>query len=31
VPSTGGVGNYGGGVPVKVALLELEGAALALE
>ena len=26
LPSTGGVGNYGGGVPRKVALLELEGA-----
>jgi methylated-DNA-[protein]-cysteine S-methyltransferase len=31
VPSTGGVGNYGGGVPTKIALLELEGAALALD
>jgi methylated-DNA-[protein]-cysteine S-methyltransferase len=26
LPSTGRVGNYGGGVPRKVALLELEGA-----
>jgi methylated-DNA-[protein]-cysteine S-methyltransferase len=26
LPSTGGVGNYGGGVARKVALLELEGA-----
>jgi methylated-DNA-[protein]-cysteine S-methyltransferase len=26
LPSTGGVGNYGGGAPRKVALLELEGA-----
>jgi methylated-DNA-[protein]-cysteine S-methyltransferase len=25
VPSGGGIGNYGGGVPRKVALLELEG------
>ena len=26
LPSTGGVGNYGGGPPRKVQLLELEGA-----
>jgi methylated-DNA-[protein]-cysteine S-methyltransferase len=26
LPSTGGVGNYGGGPPLKVQLLELEGA-----
>jgi methylated-DNA-[protein]-cysteine S-methyltransferase len=26
LPSTGGVGNYGGGVPRKIQLLELEGA-----
>jgi methylated-DNA-[protein]-cysteine S-methyltransferase len=26
LPSTGGVGNYGGGVPRKLQLLELEGA-----
>lgn len=26
VPSSGGIGNYGGGVPRKLALLELEGA-----
>jgi methylated-DNA-[protein]-cysteine S-methyltransferase len=26
LPSTGGIGNYGGGVPRKLALLELEGA-----
>lgn len=26
LPSTGRIGNYGGGVPRKVALLELEGA-----
>ena len=26
VPSTGGVGSYGGGPPLKVRLLELEGA-----
>jgi methylated-DNA-[protein]-cysteine S-methyltransferase len=26
LPSTGGVGNYGGGAPRKVQLLELEGA-----
>jgi methylated-DNA-[protein]-cysteine S-methyltransferase len=26
LPSTGGIGNYGGGVPRKIQLLELEGA-----
>ena len=26
LPSTGGIGNYGGGVPRKLTLLELEGA-----
>jgi methylated-DNA-[protein]-cysteine S-methyltransferase len=26
LPSTGGIGNYGGGVPRKLQLLELEGA-----
>ena len=28
LPSTGGVGNYGGGPPRKVALLQMEGAIL---
>lgn len=29
LPSTGGVGNYGGGAPRKVQLLQIEGALLA--
>ena len=29
LPSTGGVGNYGGGPPRKVQLLQIEGALLA--